>query len=388
MADEATITIIAAETPNLDTVCYRGSAPLSALARLSQADVFDQVDNPEGLQRDLSQKHARAAYDYVATPREDGHARAFPEVTLNVRDRAVVKVEKVQLPAGVPMRLVKLTFDLAKIDRAKTVKVSRIDGNHRLMFGGGDPKTEREALDAQCPFQLHLGLSPEGEAALFLDINAEQKGLNTSHLNYLRSRLTPDDVEAQRHPDRYFARRLADDAGSPWHGLVHLGGSKVGWKATGEDRPVAFQALEGAVRRILNKAASMQDMLTDRQAQYQVLRSYFAAAAATWPQAFEQPREYLLAKGVGLAVLGQVGGVVIERCLMAGDPEQTDMEAMLAPLATIIDWHRDVAPTNGGAAGMSGNRAALQLAAELLTKLPKSPAKARETRAKRAAAAA
>ena len=44
---------------NLDTVCYRGSGPLAYLALISQTDVFDQVSNPEGLQRDLSPKHAK-----------------------------------------------------------------------------------------------------------------------------------------------------------------------------------------------------------------------------------------------------------------------------------------------------------------------------------------
>jgi hypothetical protein len=46
------IELIAFQTNNLDTVCYRGESPLGHLALISQADVFDQVTNPEGLQRD------------------------------------------------------------------------------------------------------------------------------------------------------------------------------------------------------------------------------------------------------------------------------------------------------------------------------------------------
>ena len=56
------VEMIVKEDRNLDTTCYRGSAPLAHLALLSQSDVFDQGTNPEGLQRDLSPKHASEAY--------------------------------------------------------------------------------------------------------------------------------------------------------------------------------------------------------------------------------------------------------------------------------------------------------------------------------------
>jgi hypothetical protein len=42
-----TITLLALESKNLDTVCYRGSAPIAELTRMSGADVFDQDLNPE-----------------------------------------------------------------------------------------------------------------------------------------------------------------------------------------------------------------------------------------------------------------------------------------------------------------------------------------------------
>ena len=79
---------------NLDTVCFRGSAPLAHLALISQTDVFDQVNNPKGLQRDLSPKHASEAYEYVHRAKNQEYPRAFPEVVLNVRDRKVLKLEE------------------------------------------------------------------------------------------------------------------------------------------------------------------------------------------------------------------------------------------------------------------------------------------------------
>lgn len=377
MAADATntVSIIALKSDNLDTVCFRGSAPMADLTRISQADVFDQETNHSGLQRDLSRRHALDAYEYVAKPKEDGKPRAFPEVVLNVRNKNVITMDDVPMPAGTPAHLVKVTFDLDAIERARNVAVSRMDGNHRLMYGNGDGK-DRAALDSQVPFQLHVGLKREEEMSLFLDINAEQKGLNSSHLNYLRSTLTPDEVELKSHRERVFARMLADDAGSPWHGLVHLGGSKTGTKAAGQTRPVNFVALQSATKRILRKSQNIGDLSGPEQ-QYQLIRSYWNAVAATWPEAWEDTTQYLL-KNFGVNALAELGAYVIDRCMSAGDVEQHDMEAMLADIKDNVDWHQDVSPRDGGLAGLSGNQGVKAITGQLVKKLPKSPAAARE----------
>ena len=59
------IELIAHQSKNLDVMCYRGDALLAHLALISQADVFDQITNPDGLQRDLSPKHASEVYEYA-----------------------------------------------------------------------------------------------------------------------------------------------------------------------------------------------------------------------------------------------------------------------------------------------------------------------------------
>jgi hypothetical protein len=37
------LTLFAFESKNLDTICFRGDAPLAHLALISQPDIFDQV---------------------------------------------------------------------------------------------------------------------------------------------------------------------------------------------------------------------------------------------------------------------------------------------------------------------------------------------------------
>ena len=50
---------------NLNLLALRGFATLDVLAELSAPDVYDQVDNPTGTQRDLKAKHAEECFDYA-----------------------------------------------------------------------------------------------------------------------------------------------------------------------------------------------------------------------------------------------------------------------------------------------------------------------------------
>ena len=358
------VTLIAEESANLDTTCYRGSAKLSDLARISTADVFDEIANPEGLQRDLNRKHANDAYEYAAREPDDALPRAFPEVMLNVRDPSVVEVERID--SKTPIRLVRLSFDVGKISRAKTVKVSRIDGNHRLYYAAGDG--DRAALDILGPYSITLGLSPEQEAGLFLAVNAEQKGLNTSHLATLQSRLMPDAVELERYPQRVFARYLAEDDTSPFFEMVHMGGSKAGQKAAGKRRPVSFTSLMTGVRRTLTKSQYLPD-LTSGDARYNMIRSWWQAVQAVWPEAFENPGEYYITKNIGIQSLSILGATVIDRAMASGNVEVLDLVDLLEPAKGVYDWHRSA--TTAGVTGMSGNRAALLVAGELAARVGK-----------------
>lgn len=368
-----TITVLAERSANIDTICYRGTAALSDLSRLSQVDVYDQVTNPEGLQRDLNKKHALEAYDYAAQDPDDARPRAFPEVMLNVRDPKVVTLREVSTVEveGLQLDVVALTFDLPKIDRAKTAKVSRMDGNHRLFFGNGDGN-DRGPLDVAVPFSITVGLDRDQEKSLFLDVNANQKGLNTSHLSVLRGKLTPDEIEIKEHPARYFARRLVDDAVSPFHAIVHMGGSKAGSKEAGVKHPINFVALESGVKRILSKSQYLAD-LTSYDAQYALIRNYWVAVKSVYPEAWETPADFLVLKNLGVNVFSAVGGTLIDRCMAAQDVEIETMAAMLAKPKKALNWAKD----STDVLGMSGNRAALALAAKMVEAMPKKPPKAR-----------
>src|SRR5256885_1395385 len=86
---------------NLNLQALRGYARLDALACISAPDVFDQVDNPTGTQRALSEEHARDCRTYAqeaeGLPPEDS-PRFFPEILLNVRDSNVIELYNIEDP--------------------------------------------------------------------------------------------------------------------------------------------------------------------------------------------------------------------------------------------------------------------------------------------------
>ncbi len=346
---------------NLDTTCYRGTAPLAELAIVSAADVFDQDRNDKGLQRDLSPKHASDAYEYVAREVIPARPRAFPEVVLNVRDKDVLRIEKIDGSDDA----VRMVFDVDAIRKGKSVKVSRVDGNHRLYFTAGDDK--RQPVYLKAPFQIHVGLTKDEEASLFVDVNANQKGLNTSHLSWLVNRLTPEQVEMKEHPDRWIALRLAQDSMSPWHGIIHMGGSKLGGREQGLVRPVNLKSLEGGVKRTLNKSVYIDD-LTDIKAQYVLIRNFWQAVKDVFAMEWADPKEFLILRNLGVLSLSILGGTVIDRCIARQRVDVSDMASYLQQCSTTWIWQAE-ATGDRSVSGMSGNRAALIIAGKMAEEL-------------------
>ena len=361
------IEMIVHEASNLDTICYRGYAPLAHLAAVSQPDVFDQETNPEGLQRDLSPKHASEAYAYAQRPKVPEFPRAFPEVVLNVRSKRVIKLEELPETHNVVsghdgVKLYRLSFDLNEMKDDDKVYVSRVDGNHRLYYAVGDER--RDPLLKNAPFQIHIGLNREQERSLFVDINANQKGLNTSHLKIMQGKLTSEEIEIRDHLDRWISRKLVDDPMSPWHGMIHLGGSKKGTRQQGLTRAVNFTSLENGVNRTLSKSQYLHD-LTQPPAKYVIIRNYWHAVKRVFAEEWANPKEFMVLKNIGVMSFSILGGTIIDKCLAREKVDIDDMIVYLQQVRTKFDWSKE----SEALAGMTGNRAALIIASELAVEL-------------------
>jgi DGQHR domain-containing protein len=352
--------LIAIRGVNLNTPVYRGFAKLGDLARISAPDTYNQDTNPDGLQRDLSEAHARDGYQYAQGSQDvPDHPRVWPEMLLNVRDPAVLRVDDIG-DMTVP-DLVRLTIHEERIDLdTPRPQISRTDGNHRLHYAGGDEKRGWPPLDVSTPFCLTVGLSPEQEANLFMDINDNQKAMNTSHLAHLKARLGPEEIIVRHHPDLWIAEHLADDAKSSWHGMVHKGGERT----QGLKRRVNLAALRTGVKMTLDDSVKMRGFdAFDIYSRYIVIRTYWNAVATMLPDQWADPRAYLLLRGIGIWTMSMLGAEIIDRCLM-DRPEpaalQDRMESYLRQARMVLDWDARTGNIKGYG-GRSGAREAAEL---------------------------
>jgi len=323
----------------LGVTVYRGYAPLSDLARISRADIYDQVKNPSGTQRDLSPKHARDAYHYV----RDSKLAYWAEVFLCARDGKIVSFKPVAPASDIGL----LTVDLPLIQASKAILISRIDGNHRLHFADGHEKG-LPPIDKLVSFCLAMDLTLEDEISLFRDINNNQKRMNTSHLDNIQTRLLGRNALKFQDPELFIAQKLSREQVSPLRGLVFEGGTK-------ESRHmIPLRTLKSGIEYMMSRPTKLT-ALKDADAQFKVISNYFSAVRKLVPEAWDNPKDYLLLRGAGLWGICFLGADVIDRSLGKGAFDPTDMLRILQS-GKKWDW------TNGGDfQGYSGRSGALKI---------------------------
>ncbi len=347
-SDPKSLAVPAIRGKVLGVKVYRGFARLCDLADLSRADIYDQKNNPQGTQRELNTSHARDAYEYVRT-----HELGFwPEVFLCARDKSSITFTPLSDETA---EVGHLTFNLHRKQDAKHIAISRIDGNHRLHYADGKESgyTRVETISSFC---IAYDLTRNGEIQLFKDINKNQKPMNTSHLDGIEVRLTPEEQLKQNTPELYIAQRLGRDAQSPLSGRVYEGGKRP----TGADIPL--RGIKTGVEYMLTRSTQLPH-LEDAEAQYRVIRNYFAAFKRWQPKAWERPKEYIVLRGAGLWAVCFIGAHVIDRALLQ---DKFDVEFMLDVLKSGKEWNWS---NKGDFKGLGGRAGAVEICSTVTRKM-------------------
>lgn len=366
---------------NLNLFTLRGFAKLDALATISAADVFDQEKNEFGTQRDLKRPHAVAAFEYAmesTVEPAEVDPRFFPEILMNVRDPRLVEIHDLDDPTalidfdstsgmedlegslvGVRVLLTELEFPKPE----SGPPISRVDGNHRLWgadqalkeaYASGEGYEEEDF--PTIAFSMLIGLDQDREAALFRDINAEQEGMNTSHLDQLRVRLANETLkEDEKTLPLWIAHGLAEKERA-FYGKVHMGGSKAGVKEKfGEVPPVALATLRRTIDTQLKAApATFARLRKDPETLLDIVDNYWKAVRDVFPQAWHDKRRYILLQAIGLGGFARFGGITMDRALHeTQDLTQDGFLAFLKPVAEQIDLERGRWPGVAGAGGAS-----------------------------------
>lgn len=299
----------------------RGFANLSTLSKISRPDIYDVEKNPKGTQRDLSPKHAREAYLYISN-----EVNAFlPEIFLNIRDLSIIKIKKIDESYS------SLFIDDNKIEKSEKIKISRIDGNHRLHFADGHDK-KYPPLNKSVSFCMALELSLDEEIKLFKDINDNQKRMNTSHLDNISLRLLSNE-KLKEERDLYLAKSLADDTDSPFFGMVYMGG-----KADAK-RFIGLRNLRSGVKNML-ASSSRLSAIQEHEVQAKLIKTYFKALKKMLPEAWEKPSKYILLRGAGFWAACYLGAEVIDRALAKSEFSEKSMLKILTS-GKSWNWTRD-----------------------------------------------
>lgn len=318
---------------------YRGFARLSDLSSISRADIFDQEKNPLGTQRDLSQKHAREAYDYVMNQ----EVAFWPEIFLSIRDRSVMRFKMVNQSR----KMGNITIDLKKVKDNNAIAISRVDGNHRLHFADGHD-AKYPSIHKTVSFCLAYDLSLDQEIKLFRDINNNQRRMNTSHLDNIQVRMSDVERFKQENTALYIAKKLGEDKKSTLYGRVWEGG------AGRTISMIPLRTLHQGITYLLSQPSKVT-MLKDADAQYIVIRNYFTAVKQWQPQAWTTPKDYFVLRGAGLWAICFIGSTVIDRALGSAKYKVADMLKILTSGRT-WDWSRQ-----GDFKGYSGRSGSVQI---------------------------
>ncbi|MCK4251892.1 DGQHR domain-containing protein [candidate division WOR-3 bacterium] len=348
-------------------VSYRGFAPLSVLARMSRADEYHQVNNPTGTQRNLNRKHAREAYDY-AQNRSNKKDALWPEIILNIRKSDTLKITPKALtkgPKDAKLTMVKIQIDWGKIKTYKDsndIAISRVDGNHRLFFAGGEiaPKNYPPLDNVYSPFCITHGVSINDEKEIFKTINREQQRLNVSHLLRLKQQLSSDDELWQKDRPLWIVKRLAEDRGSPFFNAVHKGGKKT----KGETYLIKQKSLFDGVKQLLSNFSSYSG-IHDQEKLLSIVINFYNAVKSLWQKEWADSKKYKLMTNTGLQSLGIVGGKLMNELFLTRSLKMENFKIKLIPLQKEIPncWESK----GEFMAGKSGRPGAQKIAEEIMS---------------------
>lgn len=307
---------------------FLGFESASTLSRISFPDILDEVTGI-GYQRRFHREHSLGFKRYI----QQSGATTIP-LTFNLRpDRYGWSLKRTANGATL---IVEVTAEPV---------MAQVDCQHRLGY----------LRESQIPFAFmaYIGLSIEEEMEIFRVINGKAKGLSGSLIDFTEARLVENDLKAAK-PELFLALMLHEDQRSPWYQRLDLGGNRT----TGPLRVASLRTMQKAARRFLREAGLTNKNVSDQTAI--LLIDFWRAITVVLPEQWNQPRQNMLMKGVGVYCLMSLAGELFRESVSKGVACDIDyFISVLSDFVHGIDWS-----TKGplkGFGGASGADAALAL---------------------------
>jgi DGQHR domain-containing protein len=384
---------------NLNVINARGYASLITLAQISGPDVLDPILNPNGTQRELNKQHSEDALEYAMTadlvdPEKD--PRAFPEITLNVRDKDVLRITQTNggeldfeglseelLPDTIMAEISIKRDSLLLPVPPLNPQISRIDGNHRLSRAQviASETVDREELERiseslNVPFALYVSMTPQQERKIFSAYNGKHVGMPASIIDNFEMGGNDllENIRDIKSASRWLAVELQRE-GMPFHGKVHLGGSKTGAKLKfGEAPPLTNRGLSTAILKTLEMCNQLKPTLfppydpidpieaTELRRQERIAKArkmlnylelYWRAVKDAFPEAWDDKKKYILMSSIGIGGFSQLAAPVIENLVVSkGKRDYEHFKAVMDYMAGQVNLERENFKAIAGAGGI------------------------------------
>lgn len=258
---------------------FLGLAPAKLLYEASFADTLDE-DTGLGYQRPRNRSHSLDFKRYI-------HQAEVSTIPLTFNLRKELKRNWMIKRAMNQHAVLHL--------RVGSTCMAQIDCQHRL----------GELYDSDVPlaFMTFIGLDLRSEMAMFTIINSKARGLSSSLTDFHTSNLIED--LAAEAPHLFLARRLNEDAHSPWFKLIRCGGHST----SGLRRRTSLRMMQHAIQRFLSQTKCNERMGMEDVAQ--MLIAYWRAVATVFDTEWSNHRANLITKGVGLYGLTQLLATIL-----------------------------------------------------------------------------
>jgi DGQHR domain-containing protein len=292
-----------------------GFAPADLLRAISFADVLDEGTR-RGYQRRFNTHHSLDFRRYI----QKANSATIP-LTFNLRPRD-----------DGAWRVVEFGERRTRLEIVKDTPLvlAQVDCQHRL--------GHLSDVKLELPFMCFVGLTEREEMEVFNVINSKARGLSTSLLDFHDAQLAQD--LARDRPELFIALHLNNDAHSPWHRQLDLGGN------SGMSRRASLRTMQKAIKRFLNQSR----ILTAHSAEdaCQVVLEFWAAVVTAMPVEWGNPRRHVLTKGIGVYALMDLAADIY-RDSGAAFCDRHYFAAALADFCAEFDWS-----TTGPLKGLGG----------------------------------
>lgn len=308
---------------------FIGFAPANLLNKLSFADVLNE-DTGQGYQRRFNPQHSLDFRRYI----QQETSSTIP-LTFNLRPRTDNGWKIVRRNGR---------SALLRIDSRAGKVLTQVDCQHRLGY--------LNDVTVELPFMCFIGLSEREEMEIFNIINSKAKGLSSSLLDFHDATLAGD--LARERPELFIALNLNSNSDSPWYRQLDLGGDST----SGLMRRASLRTIQIAVKRFLRQTGILKK--SEPEIAARILLDFWSAIAVVLKKEWDNPRHYLLSKGVGVYALTSIAADLYLEATVPCDKRY--FTAQLSEFITEVDWS-----SNGplrGFGGEAGVTSALELIRE------------------------